>query len=523
MPLVASDHANFDTGTDYIESFEFDGGDVDIFGNDGDVGAVEDILLPAAAARVQFMNDAVAANSTIIEQRGDSLLSLFQDHEYNNEQEDNLSIGDIETMDNLIEDLVHDDHEILPYIDTQQPASANTKMSMSDFDYMRGDNNKAYFKQEQNVENGGVRGLAARALNRVKDLGQLSDFEEADYMFATLNLLVNSSPAEQKRILALNKKSQTLLEKTGNQFPIKIPCDRKAANQLYLQNQYSLFKNCVCPPVKEIDQHSCMDIDDLLDYMFAMGTDFDLPLDHTGTKSESSFNNTKGVQELLHKQMNDIKEEVRLETCYGHIILWSDSFLLRFLRQRENSIWLLVVRICAPPGMSTSRDHMFCVAFGSSKLNHDKVMSHYIKKIKFKIRLGKMRYWHKNRVRCMVNTSFDLLMVIGDTPEKNEIIKSLHLGRFGKRSLWAGRISITKMPYCQSCFIKAVRLATSGQPITEENMNFHCRVCMGFKYETSTRAVLYDPIEEAYPRTCSDDNPTPVPSFTRVDLWSVNI
>ena len=168
----------------------------------------------------------------------------------------------------------------------------------------------------------------------------------------------------------------------------------------------------------------------MLDYMFAMGTDFDFLLDHTGKKSQSSVNNTKAMQELLHEQMNGIRHEIRFKTCYGTITLWSDSFLLRFLRQRENSIWLLVVRISAPPGMSTSRDHMFCLAFGSSKLKHDKVIAHYIKKIKFTIRLGKERYWSKEGVKCMVNTVFDLGAFVGDTPEKNEIIKSLHLGHF---------------------------------------------------------------------------------------------
>ena len=201
---------NFESGDG--DFFVHDGADVDIFSADGE--AVDVDKISTTDIRAQFMRESIAANSAIIAQRGDALLSLFQDNQYNHDEgNNNCTEGDVETMDSLINAL-ESEAEPLIFENTQSTESDNTKMSISDFVYMNGDNNKAYFMQEQNMKNGGVCGLAARALNKVTDLGMLAELEEADYMFATLNLLVNSSPADQDKILSLNKKTLSVIYPT---------------------------------------------------------------------------------------------------------------------------------------------------------------------------------------------------------------------------------------------------------------------------------------------------------------------
>ena len=201
---------NFESGDG--DFFVHDGADVDIFSADGE--AVDVDKISTTDIRAQFMRESIAANSAIIAQRGDALLSLFQDNQYNHDEgNNNCTEGDVETMDSLI-DALESEAEPLIFENTQSTESDNTKMSISDFVYMNGDNNKAYFMQEQNMKNGGVCGLAARALNKVTDLGMLAELEEADYMFATLDLLVNSSPADQDKILSLNKKTLSVIYPT---------------------------------------------------------------------------------------------------------------------------------------------------------------------------------------------------------------------------------------------------------------------------------------------------------------------
>jgi len=105
------------------------------------------------------------------------------------------------------------------------------------------------------------------------------------------------------------------------------------------------------------------------------------------------------------------------------LIFWSDSFLRCYSRQRDNSIWLFVVRVCAPSGLSTSTEHTFCLAFGSSKLNHDGVIEHYMKEV-LKLMKGKVRYYGKEGVTRKVNTCFGLYCYIADTPERRAILQS---------------------------------------------------------------------------------------------------
>ena len=114
----------------------------------------------------------------------------------------------------------------------------------------------------------------------------------------------------------------------------------------------------------------------------------------------------------------------------------------------------------------------------------------------------------------MVNTSFGLVAFLADTPERNHILKSLHLGKTGKRSGYASIIHLGKMPYCQRCFKKAVKLAVAGETITKDDTNFNCNACLGWCYESESNAMLFDPVEgTSYPTTSSEDNPYPPPTF----------
>ena len=121
-------------------------------------------------------------------------------------------------------------------------------------------------------------------------------------------------------------------------------------------------------------------------------------------------------------------------TCFGHVIVWSDGFLRNFNRQKDNSFWLFVAQMRPPSRQSTSEDHIFCLAFGQSSLNHDCVIEYYLNEIKTKLTPGKFRYYRKEGVRKMVNTNIRLGLVLGDIPEKNAMLHRLHLGLTGKRS-----------------------------------------------------------------------------------------
>ena len=478
----------------------------------------------------QLMADAYAANIDIINKRGTSILSLFQPQDYihvedediidNNEKDTSESN---ETTANLLSYLEVEDNgevELDSTCTTTHTTTDNNKMALHDFNYMIGDDNRLYNMQEHNEgvgKYGGIRSLTQRALSRSKTTNKLSTFKEARLMFGILNCLVNQTAKQQEEFLVHNSNLIDFLLDGKGAPPIEIPCDRKSANDICLQNRHSMFINAPCCNVIDIDGFACIEIDDVLDHMFASGVEFDFPQDHLGNTSSSGFNGTDAVQSLLREQqraVSDASPEMRYRTCYGHIMSWSDSFLLRFLRQRDNSIWLFVVRICPPPGKSTSKTYMKVLAFGQSKKNKDNVLAHYFKSFQ-DLMPGKMRYYGHKDVRGMVYTSFGSVLHLGDTPDRNATTKSMHLGIYGKRSGWAGKIDLDKLPYCSSCFARACNLALLYEDaIPDESMNFACTRCCGWDYESTGRAIEFDTTEgTAYPTTCSPSNPHPAPKY----------
>ena len=54
--------------------------------------------------------------------------------------------------------------------------------------------------------------------------------------------------------------------------------------------------------------------------------------------------------EEVEQRMKDagVDEKKRKQTKIGWMIFWSDSFLNSFIKQKDNSVWVLTVTICPP-------------------------------------------------------------------------------------------------------------------------------------------------------------------------------
>ena len=139
-----------------------------------------------------------------------------------------------------------------------------------------------------------------------------------------------------------------------------------------------------------MDMLLMISLDEKLDTCFAMGNDFDLFKDHTGTLSANGNSGTKKGKALFNRLKAGLKNGIAKHTCFGRLMIWSDGFLRNWGRQKENGFLILVVRICPPTGHLTSDDYTFCLAFGQSKLNHDRVIEFYSREVKTKIMPGKL-------------------------------------------------------------------------------------------------------------------------------------
>ncbi|KAL7542268.1 hypothetical protein ACHAWF_007131, partial [Thalassiosira exigua] len=262
------------------------------------------------------------------------------------------------------------------------------------------------------------------------------------------------------------------------------------------------------------------------------GINLALLRDHNGNKNYDGYNSSPRAQRKLQEMITSTPPHLREETRYGIIMCWSDSFLLSFYRQKENSIWLFVVRICPPEGFSTSLEHTFCLAFGQSKLNHDRVISFYMKEIRDVLRKGQFCFLGKEGVQKKVNTCFALGPYLADTPERNKIEHVLHLGLYGKRSMHAVKLDSNKLASCSICFwemvIKAKQLtrtlrqqsrtrkrshsSVDSDDSDDESNKRKCNRCCNWDHFTESSAKLFDKTAGTdYPTTASVNNPYEYP------------
>ena len=85
------------------------------------------------------------------------------------------------------------------------------------------------------------------------------------------------------------------------------------------------------------DNHACLSITDLLDRRLTDGTTLEFIQDHEGNCNSNGLNSIHTAQTLLDEMV--CENEYNTDNCaFGYIILWSDSFLRYFIRQKQNSI-----------------------------------------------------------------------------------------------------------------------------------------------------------------------------------------
>ena len=82
------------------------------------------------------------------------------------------------------------------------------------------------------------------------------------------------------------------------------------------------------------------------------GGDFNWAIDESnGGRNRDGLNDTPVMDDLIRDVNNSMKESniessVRVKISIGYIIFWSDSFLRCFIKQKENSVWILTATWC---------------------------------------------------------------------------------------------------------------------------------------------------------------------------------
>ena len=370
------------------------------------------------------------------------------------------------------------------------------------FQYFGSPSNNLYFYQVHLYGlDGGRRGIVWRAKSRYITHNNLSTPAETRLMFRLLRLLLKCTGQMRAEAMDLIADIVSLFRNEYSCSEIRLPRTIAEARSMSLEGRYSIFANIPHVRPVNIGEHACVSLHSLLDHVLGHGIPLAWLQDYNNIRDTTGINGTKKAQELLTR-LRELSSNPD-KTAIGYLIFWSDGFLRTFVKQKDNSIWILTVTICPPTGCAISPFHTHCLAIGKSKDNHDEVIDYYMRELVV-IQQSKSRYC--GEVDSFVDTSFGLLAYIADRPERDSILKTSQGGTYGKRSRHAGAVTNSKLPSCASCNSHLLRQCnTIGDIIRRE-----CNSCCNWNFYGSSSAIKFCLVDADYPKSVSSNHP-PIP------------
>ena len=223
-----------------------------------------------------------------------------------------------------------------------------------------------YFYQKYKVQllnkgdlTGGVRGLVYRASqgNR-EDPTRIAPQGKKEHMFVFLELLLCVSEKYQKKLLQFRKSTIDLHGTDDRVLFTKFPETDNDVRRMILRGVNSIMANFPCPTIHDIADHACVDLKEVIQIAAGHGARFNYAFDSSRDEGEErnneGLNGTKAMDDLLKKiretmdRDKSLSEIMKKNTKIGWIYFWSDAFLRCFIKQKDNSVWILTVTICPP-------------------------------------------------------------------------------------------------------------------------------------------------------------------------------
>jgi len=378
-------------------------------------------------------------------------------------------------------------------------------------------------------DTGGLAGLLvyrANAQDR-EETRFLADAAETKQMFLYLNLLLNSAGKLKQNVVDFSKGFHDLfdIENKGTNVTTNFPKTMKEAKSKILDGTHSMMKNFPCEKVFNIGQVACVSLKEKIYHLRGLGAD----LNHmyngiTRERNMDGLNGTDAASDLImemQQSMRDaeIDEETIMNTSLGWLIMWSDSFLRCFIKQRENSIWILTITICPPEGMKNSKLHTHVLAIGKGSDDHQPVIEYFLNEMK-ELQVGEVRYCGKTNT--FLRSAYGAIAVSQDRPERQKTsctrqevsLKEMYIfpiasfvylmdffhsqGNYGKITGAACNVSETKAPSCLSCYMKRIESMVSGTTYVSDT---YCVDCCDWDVFSKSPANNTDRASDDYPST----------------------
>ena len=347
---------------------------------------------------------------------------------------------------------------------------------------------------------GGWLGLVGRSNNRDReDPNVLADPDEAKVMFKLFHLLMNMSDSQKEELIDYQRNLFHLLglDKQQHNSKTRFPTNLNESKEAITKGANSILKNFPSQRVFEIGDHACVDLKETVLLHAGHGADLNFGIDgRTGKKNSEGLNGTQAMTDLIEdvrSAMKDAKveEEVIVRTSIGYLLFWSDAFLRCFIKQKENSVWILTVTICPPEHMKSSGLYTHVLAMGKSGQDHTPVVEYYMRKVK-ELMVGFDCYFGStNKIE---RVSLAMITWNADRPENQSLTHTMKEGHYGKVTGWAAKVSEDKLPACIKCYKALIK----GMINEEDNISHTpptCNNCCNWSFTKNPKTVV-DGIEK---------------------------
>lgn len=359
---------------------------------------------------------------------------------------------------------------------------------------------KYVVRSMKSVDTGGYQGLVHRAnVENKEDSSGLSDIDETQLAYMMQKILLGIKGDLNDVFLQFQSKMRDMLNTTCSS-KTNFPRTRTDARRFFIDGAHSIMKNFPVQEVFEVNNHACVSLKETI--MLAAGHrgGFNFAWDgRTGMEgSMDGLNGTRAVKDLvtdieaaMRKAMENEEPDQQAEkikrTSKGYVYFWSDSFLRCFVKQKDNSVWILTVTISPPWAEINKGTYTHVLAMGKSSDDHTPVIDHYMREARELQRGFQCYFGDTNDIR---DVAFGLLLHSADRPERQGLGHTRKEGHYGKISNYAHSVT-SLFPACVECY-KDHLLLILGERSTQRS----CQKCQNW---TLNPGVQDSPVPKDYP------------------------
>jgi len=345
---------------------------------------------------------------------------------------------------------------------------------------------------------GGFQGLVSRSMACDQShTGEVASEDEARLMFHYFNLVVDMPEAMQDKFLRFLKH----YDDTKNcNSGIRVPNERLEFNRKIKDGAQSMYTNFPSPLVEQCFDHSIVNLKELLLLMAGHGVEYNFGLEGgTEERRHDGLNGTRAMADLIenvkeHMKANGVEQSDIKKTSIGYIILWSDAFLRCFIKQKDNSIWILTATVCPPESKKLSDMYTYVLAIGRSGQDHTPVINHFIKQLN-DLKIG--FEWYNGSSNKVERVAFDMIAWSADRPERQAILGNRKEGTFGRVMGYAANPCGESFASCPTCYHKLI-ISIFKVEFTHEKSA--CGVCDDFTFNENNSCEHNATTTKHYPK-----------------------